>query len=244
MPIVVRPHPNKESDYQYEHVSGQCRFKAAADLDMKTIPTVIINLDDDAAIQRSWGENEARGDMIVSDKAHWVEKIFKKFNGDDFTREEALEKAAKFLSVKKETAMGYYTLVMLPDDLKEMVDGGILNQGDAKTIVKKTYQGRDPEASQEEQKDMQRMRERVKWLIGLERAQRKAGIKAIENCGHDTSIDTLQQHVDKAMGENNRTITYAIPKENYERFIDWGKNNIGSDDPSTIIGGMVAQTLK
>ena len=75
-PIVIRPHPKSESQYQYEFVTGQCRFTACLELELEEIPAFVEELDDDKAIQRSWLENEARGELTYSDRAYWVEKIY------------------------------------------------------------------------------------------------------------------------------------------------------------------------
>ena len=96
-PIIVRPHPNTASGYDYQHVTGQCRFKACLELGLEEIPAFILELDDDEAIQRSWLENEVRGDLTYSDQAYWTERIFKRYNGDGYTADEAIELAAKFL---------------------------------------------------------------------------------------------------------------------------------------------------
>ena len=122
MPIVIRPHPDVESPYDYEHVTGQCRLKACLELGMEEIPAFVFELSDDEAIQRSWLENEARGDLTYSDRAYWTERIYKKYAGDRHTGQEALEKAADYLGVGVQTVMRYYTLVALPEDLKQMVD--------------------------------------------------------------------------------------------------------------------------
>ena len=66
MPIVVRPHPNVSSGYDYEHVTGQCRFKACLELGLEEIPAFVFDLSDEQAIQRSWLENEARGALTYS----------------------------------------------------------------------------------------------------------------------------------------------------------------------------------
>ena len=53
MPIVVRPHPDASSEYAYEHVTGQCRFKACLELGLEDIPAFVFDLSDEQAIQRS-----------------------------------------------------------------------------------------------------------------------------------------------------------------------------------------------
>lgn len=147
MPIVVRPHPDSSSRYDYEHVTGQCRFKACLELGLEDIPAFVFDLSDEQAIQRSWLENEARGDLTYSDRAYWTERIYKRYSGDGFTSQEALEKAADYLGVTTQTVMRYYTLVALPEELKEMVDKGSLSSSNAVAIVRNTFDGAKIEES-------------------------------------------------------------------------------------------------
>lgn len=65
-PIIVRPHPDSGSTYDYQNVTGQCRLKACLALELEEIPAFVLELNDDEAIQRSWLENEARGDLTYS----------------------------------------------------------------------------------------------------------------------------------------------------------------------------------
>lgn len=237
MPIVVRPHPISESEYDYEHVTGQCRFKACSELGMEEIPAFVFDLSDDEAIQRSWLENEARGDLTYSDRAYWTERIYKKYAGAGYTSGEALEKAAEYLGVGTETVKRYWTLVGLPEDLKEMVDQGMLSNGHAVAIVRNTYDGAWLEQSQE------KMRERASWLLGLERDSREHAVKALEDLGHSANIEELNKYVGEQADENKRTVQYAIPQELHESLLEWGKTR-GLEDTTTIVSHMIADVLR
>lgn len=237
MPIVVRPHPVSESDYDYEHVTGQCRFKACSELGMEEIPAFVFDLSDDEAIQRSWLENEARGDLTYSDRAYWTERIYKKYAGAGHTSDEALEKAAEYLGVGTQTVMRYYTLVELPEDLKEMVDQGILSNGHAVAIVRNTYDRAWREQSQE------KMRERASWLLGLDRDNREHAVKALQNLGHGATIADLNKYVGERTDKDKRTVQYAIPQELHESLLEWGKAR-GLEDTTTIVSHMIADVLR
>lgn len=237
MPIVVRPHPISESEYDYEHVTGQCRFKACSELGMEEIPAFVFNLSDDEAIQRSWLENEARGDLTYSDRAYWTERIYKKYAGAGHTSDEALAKAAEYLGVGTQTVMRYYTLVELPEDLKEMVDQGILSNGHAVAIVRNTYDRAWREQSQE------KMRERASWLLGLDRDNREHAVKALQNLGHGATITDLNKYVGERTDKDKRTVQYAIPQELHESLLEWGKAR-GLEDTTTIVSHMIADVLR
>lgn len=237
MPIVVRPHPLSESYYDYEHVTGQCRFKACSELGMEEIPAFVFDLSDDEAIQRSWLENEARGDLTYSDRAYWTERIYKKYAGAGHTSDEALAKAAEYLGVGTQTVMRYYALVELPEDLKEMVDQGILSNGHAVAIVRNTYDRARREQSQE------KMRDRTSWLLGLDRDNREHAVKALQNLGHGATIADLNKYVGERTDKDRRTVQYAIPQELHESLLEWGKAR-GLEDTTTIVSHMIADVLR
>ena len=236
-PIIVRPHPDSSSDYDYQNVTGQCRLKACLALGLPDIPAFILKLDDDEAIQRSWLENEMRGDLAPSDKAYWTEKIYKKYNGSGYTADEAIELAAKYLGVTVQTVVGYYRLVSLPDAVKEMVDKGILTQKLASAIVLNTYDRYRFKESQ------QAMEERTSWVLSLDRDNRGNAIKALQKLGHKASIAELNSEVIRINKDSRRTVQYAIPSELYNDFLEWGKER-GLENESVIIGHMVGEALR
>ena len=237
MPVVVRPHPDSSSEYDYEHVTGQCRFKACLELGLEDIPAFVFDLSDEQAIQRSWLENEARGDLTYSDRAYWTERIFKQYSGDGYTAQEALVKAADYLGVTTQTVSRYYTLVALPDDLKEMVDQGILSNSNAVTIVRNTFDGAQVEKSQ------QSMRDRASWLLGLARDDREHAVNSLQKLGHSASIADLTKDVMAKIEAAGLKVEFAIPQELHGRLIEWGKER-GLEGESAIIGHMVADVLR
>ena len=236
-PIIVRPHPDSKSEYDYQNVTGQCRLKACLELRLGEIPAFILELNDDEAIQRSWLENEVRGDLTYSDRAYWVERIYKRYNGEGYTSEEALGLAAQYLGVTVQTVMRYYTLSALPQDLKKMVDQGALPTGLAVRIVRNTYDGSRFKQSQEA------MRTRASWILGFDRDTREHAIKAIEHLGHSATIADLTANVTQRRRDARRVVEYAIPTELYNDLIEWGQER-GLDDEHTIIGQMVADALR
>ena len=236
-PIIVRHHPDSDSRYDYQNVTGQCRLKACLSLGLEEIPAFVLELNDDQAIQRSWLENEMRGDLTYSDRAYWVEKIFKRYNGDGYTAHEALELAANYLGVTVPTVMRYYTLSALPDDLKKMVDTGSLSAQNAAAIVKNTYDGARFRQSQDS------MRERASWILGLDRDTRKHAVKALEHLGHSATIAALNADVSRRQEDSRRVVQYAIPAELYDDLLQWGEER-DLDDEQAIIGHMVAEALR
>ena len=237
MAIVVRPHPSADSQYDYEHVTGQCRFKACVQLGMSTIRGFILELSDEEAIQRSWLENEARGDLSYSDRAYWVERIYKKYAGDGHTSGEALAKAANYLGVGIPTAMRYYALVVLPDDVKQMVDQGIVSNSNAVDVVRNTYDAARPEESQD------KMRDRVNWLNGLDKESREYGLDALKDLGHGASLEQLNARVDEAASKAGLVVSVSLTTQVHDDLLNWGKRR-GLYEETVIVNHMISVALR
>ena len=236
-PIIVRPHPVSTSKYDYENVTGQCRLKACLALGMEEIPAFILELDDNEAIQRSWLENEIRGDLSAGDKAYWTEKIYKQYEGNGYTSDEAMELASKYLGVGIPTIEKYYRLVYLPKTVMELVNSGVLTETAADAIASNTIDGRNVKQSQEA------MEERTSWFLGLDRDDRKHAIEAVKQLGNKASIADLNANLKKRLEDSRRVVEYAIPSELYDDLLQWGLDR-GLDNEQVIIGHMVAEALK
>ena len=236
-PIIVRPHPGSVSKYDYENVTGQCRLKACLALGMEEIPAFILDLSDEEAIQRSWLENEVRGDLTYSDRAYWTERIYNRYNGDGYTSGEAIELAAKYLGVGVSTVIRYYSLAALPSEVKDMVDKKSLDIKYAYPIVRCTYDGARVKQSQKA------MKERASWIISLDRDSREHAVKAMQQLGHGASIADLNANVSKRRKESRRVIQYEIPTELYDELLQWGTER-GLDTEEEIVAKMVGEALK
>lgn len=236
MPIVLRPHPDPSSQYEYEHVTGQCRFRACVDLGLAEIPAFVFDLSDEEAIQRSWLENEARGDLTYSDRAYWTERIFKSYAGQGHTASEALQKAADYLGVGVQTVMRYYALVILPDELQVQVDQGILPVNIAVPLVRNAYDLSQPEKSAE------KMKERASWILGLDQDARRHAVRAMESKGHNASIEDLEEYVTASERADRRIVRYAIPEQLHSNLLKWGAGR-GLKDETQIVGQMVTEAL-
>lgn len=230
-PIIVRPHPVSTSKYDYENVTGQCRLKACLALGMEEIPAFILELDDNEAIQRSWLENEIRGDLSAGDKAYWTEKIYKQYEGNGYTSDEAMELASKYLGVGIPTIEKYYRLVYLPKTVMGLVNSGVLTETAADAIASNTIDGRNVKQSQTA------MEKRASWFLGLDRDDRKHAIEAVKQLGNKASIADLNANLKKRLEDSRRVVEYAIPSELYDDLLQWGLDR-GLDNEQVIVVGL------
>ena len=176
-------------------------------------------------------------DLTQSDKAYWVEKIYTKYNGNGHTSQESLELAAKYLNVTPQTAQNYFTLVALPESLKEMVDKSVLSQAFATQLVRNTYNKMHLEESEEE------MKKRADWYLKLQDTERKYASKALNELKHGATIEQLTSYVADKMSQENQKVEFTIPERLKNNFYKWGEQQ-GLDDTQSILSHMVSETLK
>jgi ParB family chromosome partitioning protein len=88
-PIVARPLKKKNGKAQrYEIVAGERRWRAAQMAGLAEIPTVIRDLDDDAAIATALIENIQRENLNPLEEARALDRLISEF---DLTHQEAAE---------------------------------------------------------------------------------------------------------------------------------------------------------
>ncbi|MBL7188515.1 MAG: ParB/RepB/Spo0J family partition protein [Phycisphaerae bacterium] len=233
-PIVVRPHPDSASEYEYEVVAGQCRLKACLALGIEQIPAEIQEIDDDNAIRLSWAENEGRSPITPSDKAYWADIITTKYRKQGKNKGESRTQAAKDLGVSVPTIIKYQPLCVLPDDVMRMVDDKKLRVDDAVAIVESCVGAQDQELEQ-------KIRERAEWIMPLDQHHKKAAVKVLKEVGPKASIDDL----DKKLAGETKNITFevTIPEALHPRLKKWGddKGLIGASE--SLIGSSMVATM-
>ena len=239
-PIVIRPHPEAASEYEFQHITGQCRLRACIELKLTEIPAVVEEeISDEGAIQRSWGENEHRGELLMSDKAYWADYFYKHYKGNGHTGKDALKLAAQFLGVKDIlTVQRYFRLSVLPDEVMTLVDQKLITSDQAGAIVKNTYVIAHFDESQ------RKMIERANWIQQQPSSEgRKFAVEALNELKHDATIKELNENVMDKFDEIKHKIDIVIPTKMYDELLKWGESH-GVEDKSIIVNLMIAEALK
>ena len=230
-PITLRPHPDPDSGYEYQYVVGQCRFTAASELGLETIPALVLELTDDEAIRRSWIENEARGELTSADKAYWTEFFYNRFSAEGLTRSEVWQKTAEWMGVSELTVRHRFPLAFLPEPVKEMMNQGRLPEQDGRLIAEKTRQ------------DDELMIERAEWLANQSMSDKEAARKVMQDAPATASVSELGQELEKISDVRKRGIYIEISSEKYPGFLRYGAER-GIDDPATIASFIIAQAIR
>ncbi len=238
-PITVRPHPDQTSPFKYEIVVGQSRLRASLELGRETIPAVVQDLDDDAAIQQSWSENEFSTSLTISDKAYWYHKIVLRCTEEGRSIADARKITAAFFNCSEGKVVTHLPLTGLPEEAKAMVDEGRLQIQDATVIAKNTYNPMHPEESE------LTIMDRIEWIMGLDTDARRAARKAVQKLGHATPIDQLDAEKERVLDVEWSKVEVAVPTDLHKRLIDWGEEQGLSDvSESVIIRHMITVTLR
>lgn len=233
-PIVLRPHPEPQSEFAYENVSGQCRMKASLALgNLEEIPAIIVDLNDDEALQRSLGEGDKRTPLKFSDYTYWVEKKHNEFRAQGCTAGEAYKKTAKFWNISVHKAREYFRYGSLPESVKKKVDEGSLPQKTAKAIVDSSSGFGDQEAEKI-------MEEKAEAYLNRGKDQRKKFEAVMKDSGNKTNVEEIEVKMEEQA--NDVEIEITIPSDIKPRVMQWGAKR-GLSDLKSIVGNMIVEAL-
>lgn len=123
-PIVIRSISND----RYEIIAGERRWRATQMAGFDTIPVVIRNVSDEAAIAISLIENIQREDLNPIEEAYSLQRLQQEF---ELTQRELAEAVGK----SRPTVANLLRLMSLREDVRKLVEHGDLEMGHARAIL-------------------------------------------------------------------------------------------------------------
>ena len=123
-PIVVRP----VSDRKYEIIAGERRWRATQLAGLHTIPAVIRDVPDEAAIAMALIENIQREDLNPIEEAVALQRLQQEF---DLTQQEV----ATAIGKSRSTVANLLRLMSLQEDVRRLVEHGDLEMGHARALL-------------------------------------------------------------------------------------------------------------
>lgn len=123
-PIVVRP----ISDTRFEIIAGERRWRAAALAGLDTIPALVREVPDNAAIAMSLIENIQREDLNPIEEAAALLRLQQEF---ELTQQEV----ANAIGKSRSTVANLLRLMSLQEDVRKMVEHGDLEMGHARALL-------------------------------------------------------------------------------------------------------------
>ena len=123
-PIVVRP----ISDTRFEIIAGERRWRATALAGLDTIPALVREVPDNAAIAMSLIENIQREDLNPIEEAAALLRLQQEF---ELTQQEV----ANAIGKSRSTVANLLRLMSLQEDVRKMVEHGDLEMGHARALL-------------------------------------------------------------------------------------------------------------
>ena len=125
-PIAVRE--DKVDPGRYEIVAGERRWIAAQKAGLQEVPIVLLDLDDNEALEIAIVENIQRDDLNVIEEAKGYKRLSDEFGYDQ-------EKIANFMSKSRSHISNTLRLLTLPKDVIAMIEEGNLTAGQARPLI-------------------------------------------------------------------------------------------------------------
>ncbi len=122
-PIVIR-----EINDGYEIIAGERRWRAAQLAEMKEVPVIVRNLDDESALAVSLIENIQRQDLNVIEEAVALQRLIDEFN---MTHQELALAVGK----SRASVTNILRLLKLNHDVRSLVECGHLDMGHARALL-------------------------------------------------------------------------------------------------------------
>ena len=123
-PIVVRP----IGEDRYEIIAGERRWRATQQAGLDTIPAMVREVPDDAAIAMALIENIQREDLNPLEEAMALQRLQQEF---ELTQQQVADAVGK----SRVTVANLLRLISLPEAIKTMLAHGDLEMGHARALL-------------------------------------------------------------------------------------------------------------
>ena len=113
---------------RYEIIAGERRWIAAQKAGLHEVPIIVLDLDDNEALEVAIVENIQRDDLNVVEEAKAYRRLSDEFGYDH-------EKIARFMSKSRSHISNTLRLLTLPTDVIAMIEEGSLTAGQARPLI-------------------------------------------------------------------------------------------------------------
>lgn len=125
-PLVVRPHPNKNGEF--EIVAGERRWRASQIAQIHQIPVVVREFSNEDVLEIAIIENIQRADLNPIEEAAGYRQLMEKFGHTQDQVAQALGKSRPHIA-------NHLRLLALPNDVQELVIKGKISSGHARALI-------------------------------------------------------------------------------------------------------------
>lgn len=186
-PIVVRP---MAAANQYEIIAGERRWRACQIAQLESIPVIVRDVPDNAAIAMALIENIQREDLNPMEEANALLRLQQEF---ELTQQEVADAVGK----NRVTVANLLRLTKLNDDVKLLLENGDLEMGHARALL-----GLDGELQSEAAQQVISAALNVRQTEALVRQWQQGKPQKAEPKRPDPDITRLQQVLGDRLGAN------------------------------------------
>ena len=205
-PIAVRK--DKNDPEKYEIIAGERRWLAAQKAGLHHVPVIILDLNDNEALEVAIVENIQRDDLNAIEEAKGYKRLAEEFGYDH-------EKIARFMSKSRSHISNTLRLLSLPEDVIGMIEEGNLTPGQARPLI-----GLGNATNIAEEIVSKRLSSRsVELLVRQKKGVQKPGFKI------DSNIINEQKKIEDVLGlkvnihnKRNNSGKILIEYKNLEQF--------------------------
>ncbi len=190
-PIVIRPMGGK--DDRYEIIAGERRWRATQIAGLDTVPVIIKDVPDDAAIAMALIENIQRENLNSMEEAQALYRLQQEF---ELTQQEVGDAVGK----SRATVANLLRLMQLNDDVKILLERGDIEMGHAKALLGLQDQKQSEAARHVVAKDMT-VRQTEAYVRNLQ-DEAKFGEKTKEKARPNPDIQRLERTLGERLGAN------------------------------------------
>ena len=129
-PIVVRPLPraNETEPLRYEIIAGERRWRAAQLAGLATVPAVVRDVPDEAAVAMALIENIQREDLNPLEEARAFARLIEEFG---LTHQQVADAVGR----SRAAVSNLLRLIDLAEDVKRLVEERLLEMGHARALL-------------------------------------------------------------------------------------------------------------
>jgi len=189
-PIVARPLETSGGLQCYEIIAGERRWRAAQIAGLETIPAVIREVPDDAAIAMALIENIQRENLNPLEEARALDQLIREF---DLTHAEA----AKAIGRSRASVSNLLRLRELSEKVKSMLESRQLEMGHARALLSISDAIKQHDAARRVVKNGLSVRETERLV---KRILENAGVPARKTKSKDGDIRRLETEVSEKLG--------------------------------------------
>ena len=205
-PIAVRV--DRDDLEKYEIIAGERRWLAAQKAGLHEVPIIILDLDDNEALEVAIIENIQRDDLNTIEEAKAFKRLSEEFGYDH-------EKIARYMSKSRSHVSNTLRLLTLPDDVIGMIEEGNLTAGQARPLIGLI----NASAIAEEIVSKKLSARSVELLIREKKGPQKTGLKINSNIlNQQDKIENVLGLKVNIMNKSNNSGKIVIQYEDLEQF--------------------------